>query len=94
MNQQMFFIWVAIATVQIILFARFLFKKDSVTTEKTVDIFPVVTYNSMTYWSENGKLFRSKSRTATEKDIEMVDPLDPKDLSFNEVMAIYEALER
>lgn len=55
MNNQMFLAWLFIATIQIILFSIFLFKKNK-TVNEVVDIIPIVNYNNKAYWKENGVL--------------------------------------
>ena len=84
-----FFIWIAIALIQIVLFSIFLFRSN-----KNVDIFPVVNYNNMTYWKDGNNLYRESANSTTlDKDrAQLVNHLD-SGLNPSELMYIIKLLE-
>lgn len=91
MQPWMFFVWVFIASIQIILFFNFL--KNSKKNDNSIDIIPLVVYNNMVYWKNGSQLCRTKnSKNIDISQYEVVDPLN-SDISPIDVLDILEALE-
>lgn len=93
MQPWMFFVWVFIASTQIIIFLNFLFTLKNNKKEESFDIVPVIVYNGMVYWKNNSQLCRTKNSKDLDMSIyEVVDPfnsgMNPKD-----IIEILEALE-
>lgn len=92
----MFFIWLAIATIQICLFSIFLFgQKVENKQEETIDTFPIYVYNGMAYWYEEGFLYRTKykARGMSLDSKSKVDHLNSEDLSPSDLIHIINELE-
>lgn len=91
----MFFMWLCIATTQIILFTIFLIRSSRLRhIEEKVDIVPVCNYNGKTYWLDGSSLYREdiKSVTMDIKRAEKIDQLNPRDLSVSEIIFIVETI--
>lgn len=98
MNDYMFFIWVAIAIVQVVLFSFYLgklSKHDQKIVEEPIDIIPICNYNGNTYWLEDSGLYREKTKNITMKknNAERVDQLNSIDISPSEIIYIISVLE-
>jgi hypothetical protein len=94
-----FFVFVVIATFQIVLFSIYLAKinnwsKQEKNTE-IIDIIPVCNYNGKTYWLEKDCLYRENISVVTmdTNKAERIDQLNAKDLSPSEIIYILNLLE-
>lgn len=93
MQPWMFFVWVFIASIQIILFLNFLIKLKDDKKEETIDIIPIIVYNGMVYWKHGSQLCRTKNSKNIDMSIyEVVDPLN-SDMNPKDIIYILEALE-
>lgn len=97
MDQTLFYIWLCIASIQIVLFTIYLIKhnsKNGTEAHESIDIVPLSIYNGMAYWKEGSHLCRTpySGKNTDMSNYEVIDPLN-SDMSPAEVIGILESLE-